>query len=141
MFKELEPTMKTEVSTRRALEKCMFERWVFLVSVSLEILNDKLEMLAERDRCKETFLYLNLVRPQAIHTAERTRTNRTETQLDMGLNRILLTSPGVLIRPDRLIHAASASAEGYKMSIRAVIHPTHCQTRPKWQMTSMTKPL
>ena len=85
MFKELEPTMKTEASMRRALEKCMFEMWFCFVSVSMERLKTRFKMLAERYGCMETFLYLSLVRPQANHTTERTGTNRMQTQLDMGL--------------------------------------------------------
>ena len=104
---------------------------VFLIFVSLKILKTEFEMLAERDRCKEIFLYLRVVRAQADHTAERTRTNRTEKRLDKGLNLILLPSPGVLIRSGRLIHPASASAKGYEMSVRAVNQPNNRQKRQK----------
>ena len=33
MFRALEPTMKAEARTRRALEKCIFERLVALILV------------------------------------------------------------------------------------------------------------
>lgn len=60
--------MKTEASTRRALEKCIFgRRLVCLLFVFLrEGLKADLEMLAERDRCgMMSFLYLRPVRLQA----------------------------------------------------------------------------
>ena len=88
MFNALDPTMKTEASARRALEKCMLKgvlvRFLFYFG-RLELMLKFLK--SETDRCETIsfFLYLKPVKSQASHNTDRKRINRTELLLDMGL--------------------------------------------------------
>lgn len=52
IFKALEPTMKTEASTRRALEKCILEQWLARSSKGTLLWKDlkaDVEKLGEHD--------------------------------------------------------------------------------------------